>query len=385
MRRIILTTLALLLATLILTGSTGQRSFNVSPGQKVIFNLKTGGSIHIVGWDQPSVSIDYEISGKNAEEVQVDLQQTSRGVEVNSRYTGTSSTQSSNLQLHLKVPRKFDVDIDTMGGGISISDIEGRIAGKTMGGDLTLQGLKGVVELKTMGGNITLTHSEVDGHLHTMGGKVLFEDVTGDINGSSMGGNVVYKNVRPLKKSDSVEGLDRVRSVGEEVDISTMGGDIRVEEAPEGANVKTMGGNIDIQSARHYAKAKTMGGDITIHAIEGWVNAVTMSGNVEVHMVGKGDEVKRDVMISSNSGEITLYVPGDLSMEFDISLAYTKNSRQNFQIKSDFPLQVRATDEWSQSEGTPRKYFYGTGSYLGGKHHIKITTINGNIFIKRTP
>lgn len=254
-----------------------------------------------------------------------------------------------------------------------------------MGGDLTLQGLKGVVELKTMGGNISLTQSEVDGHLHTMGGKVLFQDVTGDINGSSMGGNVVYRNVRVMKKSDSGQTLDKARSVGEEVHISTMGGDIRVEEAPEGANVSTMGGNIDIQSARHYAKAKTMGGDITIKAVDGWVNAVTMSGNVEVHVVGSGDEVKRDVVISSNSGEITLYVPANLSMEFDISLAYTKNSRQNYQIKSDFPVQIRATDEWSQSEGTPRKYIYGTGSYQGGKHRIKITTINGNIVIKRAP
>jgi hypothetical protein len=356
-----------------------QKSFNVSPGQKITFKLRTGGSIQVTGWDQPVVTVDYETRGRDVNDSKVDIKQTSQGIEISSSH----DSNSSKLHLNVKAPRQFDIDVDTMGGGITVSNIEGKISGKTMGGALSLSDLKGEVNLTTMGGSITLTNSEVDGKLLTMGGKVLFQDVVGDVKGSSMGGDVVYKNVRVIEKSASGRTVNPSKSVGGEVHITTMGGEIRVEDAPLGANVSTMGGNINIRSVRQFLKAKTMGGDVVIHAVDGSVDASTMGGNVEVHVVGAGDELKRDINISSLGGEITLYVPENLSMAFDIKLAYTKNSRQDYKIVNDFGIQVTGTGEWDYSKGTPRKYYSGTGTYLGGKNRIRIETINGNVKILR--
>jgi DUF4097 and DUF4098 domain-containing protein YvlB len=273
-------------------------------------------------------------------------------------------------------PRRFDIEIETMGGEIRIAEVEGRMSGQTMGGELHLTGIKGEINLSTMGGSITLTNSDVDGSLSTMGGKVLFEDVIGNVKGSSMGGNVVYRNVRP-------RGSAKPNAPANEVRITTMGGEIRVEDAPVGANVETMGGNITVGRAAKFVKAKTMGGDISISEVDGWVDAETMGGNISVQLIGGDDGLRRDVTLSSKGGDITLTASGALPMDFELELAYTRNSSQNYRIMSDFPIQIHETQGWDYSKGEPRRIISGVGSNSGGKNRIRVFTINGNIVIKR--
>src|SRR5213593_4402721 len=65
---------------------TIQRSFNVSAGQKVSFDLKTGGAIRISGWDKPVVSVDAQLKGRDAHNATIDFEQTANGVKITSRY-----------------------------------------------------------------------------------------------------------------------------------------------------------------------------------------------------------------------------------------------------------------------------------------------------------
>ena len=342
------------------------KNFRVASGKKLIIDLKTGGSVVIRGWDQDQVSVQSDTDDPQTYEL--DVSEVPEGVRIFSRHMGNRRNYSSNLKFDIKVPRRFDVSIDTMGGGVTIEGVEGEFTGKTMGGALDLANVKGSARLTTMGGNITLKNSDMDGSLKTMGGRVLFEDVTGDVKGSSMGGNVVYKNV--TNRSG--------KSTGDEVHISTMGGAINVESAPAGANVHTMGGRIHIGSAAKFVKAKTMGGAIKIDSVEGTVEATSMAGNIEVNLTGDGN-----VTLVSFKGDITLVVPAGLSMEVDIQLAYTQSSSQDFKITSDFDIRQERTEQWEYEHGSPRKYIYGRGSIGGGRNKIRIETINGNVYLKR--
>src|SRR5262249_299153 len=160
------------------------------------------------------------------------------------------------------------------------------------------------------------------------------------------------------------------------------GGEINVDSAPSGADVKTGGGRIHISSARGFVKASTGGGRIDIDAVDGWVKASTGAGAVNVTVTGDGSEGRHDIYITTGTGEVTLTVPANFSMEFDLKLGYTRADRQ-YQIVSDFDMDKQATSDWSSEEGTPRKYIFGTGSVAGGKNKITIKTVNGNIYIKR--
>jgi len=101
-----------------------------------------------------------------------------------------------------------------------------------------------------------------------------------------------------------------------------------------------------------------------------------MGGDVEVKMVGDPKDGDRDVKLTSMGGDITLVVPNGLSMDIDIEIAYTKNSRKDFddcKIVSDFKIDEKRTTEWERKKGnSERKYVYGKGSVDGGKNKITI-------------
>lgn len=352
-----------------------EQKFEVSAGQTLKVNLETGGSIRIIGADGNTVTVKSTPKGNDTGEVNFRAEKTGRGVTIESEYEGSKRHWSGGVDIEVTVPRRFNIDFETTGGGITIQGVEGELEGTTMGGGLELKGLKGTVKMRTMGGGVSLTDSEVDGELSTMGGRVVFRNVKGDVKGSSMGGDVVY---------DNVTRADGASSTTKPVEISTMGGDITVESAPAGASVSTMGGDIQITSAAGRVKAKTMGGEIEIGSLDGGGKFTTMGGDVSVRMVGDPASGDRSVEIESMGGDISLVVPDALSMSVEIEISYTKNSARDYRIVSDFPLAVNESSDWDYKwKGGGRKTITGTGTIAGGKNKIKISTVNGEVTLKK--
>ena len=349
-----------------------EREFKVKPGKQLEVDLNTGGSITIEGWDREIVSVKADLTERDMDDYKIDIDENSRGIKIDVT-SARSGRRRGGVDLEIYVPTKFDLEVETMGGEITIKNVEGDTRGETMGGDVDLSDLKGKIELTTMGGDIKVDRSELEGEVKTMGGEIIFQDVSGNLNGSTMGGDVIYRNI----------GMKKLENSGKEIRISTMGGEINLDSAPSGANVSTMGGDIHIKHAAKYVKAKTMGGDIDIDEVDGGIKASTMGGDVTATMIGDPDQGDREVDLSSMGGDIMLTLPEGLSIEFDIKLTYTKRSREDYKIISDFPINLKESEEWDYSQGSARKYIFGTGEISGGKNRIRIDTINGDIIIKK--
>ncbi len=379
MRRVILwVIMILLMAITAFSGETLQKEFNVAKGKSLDVNLKEGGSISITGWEKEKAAITVLFKKTTPDQWDIRFMESAKGIKIEVAFKDGERHNISSPDFEIRTPAQFDLKLKTMGGAINIRGVTGEITGKTMGGALELVNLKGSIDIKTMGGDITLKDSDIDGKLKTMGGHVLFENVTGDVSGSSMGGNVIYKNVKPR------EGRDQDNeTAGKAIKVSTMGGDINVSDAPDGADVHTMGGNIHIKSAGNFVKAKTMGGNIAVDSIDGGIKATTMGGNITAAMIGDPQKGDREVKLNSMGGDITLTVPEGLSMDVDIELVYTKDAKKNYDIISDFQLKLEKPDIWDESKGSPRKTIHGKAQIAGGKHKIKISTINGNIYLKK--
>lgn len=357
---------ALALSVLVVSAATAaetKREINAAAGETLTIKLKTGGEIRITGSDRSSVAV----TATYDDDQEVSIERVADGVSIKAKQK--SSRGDDGVKLEIAVPRRFNTDIDTMGGDITIIDVEGRIAGKTMGGELELTKLKGELALQTMGGDVSLTDSDVDGRVTTMGGDIEFRNVVGEVNGKSMGGDVTYDNVRRRDGSGT----------GKSVVISTQGGSIDVPSAPSGADVSTMGGDINVKSAKQFVRAKTMGGEITIGEVDGSVDATTMGGEIKANVVGSG--AGHDVALRSMGGDITLTLPASFSGAFDVELAYTKNSSRDYTIRSDFPLTVKESPDWDYDKGSPRKVITGTGG--SGSNKVRISTINGNVVIRK--
>ena len=120
-----------------------------------------------------------------------------------------------------------------------------------------------------------------------------------------------------------------------------------------------------------------MGGNIVIGRLEGSVKATTMSGSIEITVVGRASGDDGEIRLTSLAGDVSLTVPEGYEPEVDITLAYTKNSSQNYEIRSDFPVDILRSDDWDYGSGSPRKYVYATSSGSGPR--VKIETVNGQV------
>lgn len=355
-----------------------KRSFPAKNGGTLTLDLQAGGSVEVIGDEVAEITVSY--TADCTPECEIEFDADKDGLTITSDYVKRSGHSDSDVVLHIVVPKSYDIELQSMGGGLTIDGVAGKFSGHTNGGELILRNVQGNARLETMGGQIEVTDSELDGSLSTMGGEVSFENVVGDVRGSSMGGNVRYKNVtRRNGETSAPEGMTAEGKNGETVQISTMGGEIEIEVAPEGADLSTMGGQIAVRDAHRFVRAKTMGGNISIDSIDGWVDATTMGGDIEVTVTGDGG----DVSLTSMSGTVTLFVPKGFGMDLELEVAFTRNSSREFNISTPGGPEPTVTPEWDYDHGSPRKYIRSGGTLNGGGHKVKITTVNGDIVIEQ--
>jgi DUF4097 and DUF4098 domain-containing protein YvlB len=365
------------------TESSGTREFRAAAGGKLTLRLETGAGLKIAGTGGSSVTVAYKLSC--SPDCQIDFDQSGNDLTVKTRFVGKRRNQTADTELDIRVPRQFDVSLDSMGGRLEIDGVKGTFTGETKGGEITLHDVDGVAKLRTMGGEISVKDSTLDGSVQTMGGAVNFENVVGNVNGSSMGGDVRYKNVRrndgKFGSPSHSDGPALSEITSGTVQVTTMGGEIETGDAPEGADVSTMGGDIKIKNARRFVRAKTMGGDITIDSVDGWVQATTMGGNLDVTVTGAGG----DVTLTSMSGKVVLHVPRGFGMNLDLEIAFTKNSLKEYTITAPGSASQTVTPDWDYGQGSPRKYIRKSGSVNGGGHAVTIKTVNGNVTLVEGP
>ena len=144
------------------SAGTFEKEFKTTPGKKLSVNIQTGGSIEIVGWDKNSINMIVEYRGSDFDEDILEIRERSSGLDVEVSF---GRHHDDGMDFKFQVPKKFDAELQTMGGEITLSELEGSFSGQTMGGSLNLDNLKGNIELTTMGGSITLKDSDLDGSL----------------------------------------------------------------------------------------------------------------------------------------------------------------------------------------------------------------------------
>jgi hypothetical protein len=124
-------------------------------------------------------------------------------------------TRSGNLHYEIEVPKDTDVFVDTGGGAVRVSDVNGEL------------------ELDTSGGTIGVDNVQGDVLAHTSGGSIRVEDAGGRIEASTSGGSISASYAPGNLKGGS---------------LSSSGGGIRVTVDP-GVNLEldahTSGGSVE--------------------------------------------------------------------------------------------------------------------------------------------
>ncbi len=268
------------------------RSFDVGSGGTLTVDTERG-SIEVTTTSDSKVEVEITRKvpfgwARNAEEILEDFEikfdhsgkdvsifgESKRGLDWFGR--------NNRLRIHyaITVPEKYNLDLNTSGGSLHISEIKGTIYGRTSGGSITLKGSDGEADLKTSGGGIDI--GQVAGHVkaHTSGGSIHLDEAGG------------------------------------EVDVSTSGGSIRVNEVGGAIRATTSGGSISATISKQPEKdctLRTSGGGVTVYLAKGIkvdVNAKTSGGNVRCDMpiTVQGLLGKNEVNGKINGGGPELYL-----------------------------------------------------------------------------
>jgi hypothetical protein len=257
-----------LLATGAAAGSKKfQQSFSVSPGGKLTLETDCG-SLHIVGTSNNQVSVTADISGREKDVAQFEVTAVQQGNDVSVKgKQGKSGSWfwnwSNDLQVEftIEVPQRYNLHLNTSGGNVSVSAVEGTVEGETSGGNVDMSGVTGEVEFSTSGGNISAQDCTGKVHMETSGGNIGVNGVSGDVDVSTSGGNVKVGGVKGKVHAETSGGDVVVSVKGENKGVfaETSGGSIRIEVP------KSLAANID---------AETSGGDVVCDL------PVTMSGRI---------------------------------------------------------------------------------------------------------
>lgn len=268
-----------------------EKSFNVKPGEKLIVSASVA-DVNVRTWDKDEFNI-IVYGNKNAEEkLEFFFEKTSFGVKVRTEKRGNwlSNLFGSNLQakFDIMVPRKFELDISTSGGDITVGNLNGNKNLHTSGGDIELSVTEGYLKAETSGGDIKLYKQNGNTSIETSGGDIIIKENYGDVNGSTSGGDI-NADVRNGK-----------------VSLETSGGDITLWFSGEnkGIYLNTSGGDIIANvpgSIKANASLSSSGGDVRCK-----INSTNVTKKSSHKFIGELNGGGPKLTAETSGGDITV-------------------------------------------------------------------------------
>lgn len=209
------------------TGSTGdapqlvaseedvvRRQFSVRPGGTLVIDSDLG-SIQVSAANGREVAIEVErsIRGRSnasPEDLQLSFEQSGNDVRVVARRS-SRNVRGLNARFVVIVPQRYNVDLKTGGGSISVDDLDGNVVTSTSGGSLRFGRIAGDIDGRTSGGSIRLEGSSGNASLHTSGGSITLGRVEGDVEARTSGGSISVTDVQGNLTAETSGGSIRAR------------------------------------------------------------------------------------------------------------------------------------------------------------------------------
>lgn len=230
-----------------------EKSFNISPGKNLLVEISSG-DVKVTYWDKDEVYIKVFGNENAMEKMNFNMEGTEEIVKITGKKKTSISSWFSNMnvEVEIKVPAQFNLDISTAGGDIKCGGITGKAELSTSGGDIWADKFSGFMIASTSGGNIFLFCSDANIEAETSGGdiKLEYEGENKGIDLSTSGGDIDIK----LPKDFAAK-----------MELSTSGGDVTC--SLNMTSVKKMSGSRligDLNGGGEMLSAHTSGGDISV-------------------------------------------------------------------------------------------------------------------------
>jgi hypothetical protein len=193
------------------------------------------------------------------------------------------------LHFEIQVPRSTRVDLQSSGGGIRVSDLQGAARLRSSGGAVGAFDLVGAVDASSSGGGVEVRRVQGDLRLGSSGGRVTAEQITGDVSAESSGGGVEVSAVTGDVDASSSGGGVHLDGIGGRVTAESSGGPVTAVLAPDntaGGSLSSSGGGVRVDvdpAARLTIDASSSGGSVVCDlpvTVQGKVSRGSLHGKL---------------------------------------------------------------------------------------------------------
>lgn len=293
-------------------------------------------------------------------------------VSLTARFPG-ERRRLSPVSFDVRIPLRFNVDLETKGGGVDVEKLEGELRAATAGGDIHTGDVTGPVRVETAGGGIVLGNIGQRLEAHTAGGSIRVGNVRGDVQLETSGGEISAGLIEGTVRAETAGGDITLRGTTGPVIAETAGGQIRIGESGSSVRAETAGGSIHLRGARGRVQVETAGGSIDLFQLQGPVRAATVAGRILAE-ISASRQTFAASDLEATAGDVQVFLPADLPLNIDAVI----DEAAGHKILSDFPLTIQG-DGQAFAVHSVR----GQGSLNGGGEVLRIRTTMGNIEIRK--
>ena len=255
-----------------------EKNLKLDPGGKLTV-LSDAGSITVKGSATPGAHVVLT-SDKDDLESRFDLKFEELPGEVRitmqkkeSLTSWTGWFNNSKIGFEIQVPEKTTTDLQTGGGHVTVSSLQGDVTVETSGGHISIEKIAGNAKVETSGGHIET--DGVDGNLsaETSGGHIEVRGATGRVDADTSGGHVEVSFAKGNARGGRIESsggsitVELDPTVDLDIDASTSGGSVRTD-VPLKIVGKVSGSSIrgTLGKGGETLRVHTSGGSVSIGA-----------------------------------------------------------------------------------------------------------------------
>ncbi len=309
------------------------RSFDVGPGGSLNVRISRG-NLEIVRGSESQIRVETHLDVVFDESTKAEKEHESAFQRFRFDHDGLNlglfgGFQNPNHKLRISIPMKFDVNLSTGLGNISLEHLTGQAGVYTGRGNVSLGEIHGPAEVKTSRGNITLSKGHDSADLKAGQGDISVNEMSGDASFWTGKGNIRLGNISGDLSAGADQGDISLEDLSGAADICAGRGDVSLGEIRGPVAVKASQGNITLSRGDDSADLKAGRGDISVDEISGSASFLTGSGNIRL-----GD-ISGEMSARADQGNITLkHGKGDIQVSVSRGNATLENVRGDIEASA---------------------------------------------------
>lgn len=197
----------------------------------------------------------------------------------------------------IRIPGKFDVDIELMDGTVTLED--------------------------TIEGDVRVTSTRADVSINRL--KSMYIDIEtgdGDVSAIMLQGNVTVRSQAGM--------IDVGKAQGPSIQLSSRDGDIQAGSIyGDRATVRSGSGGVHLRGAQGCTKIRTIDGHVEVGAVEGRLEVETDAGDVEAQL-----SVPRTVSIRTRTGDVAVSVPDGVPARVCLQAASRVDVEESLKVQN---------------------------------------------------